>query len=39
MVTPGNSPAAIINATAIASHDTTNPNTRKRGRSGFHAAD
>ena len=39
MLTPGNSPAATIKAAAMASHETTSENSRKRGRSGCHAVD
>ncbi len=38
-MTPGRTPAATINATPVASHDVTNGNNRKRGRSARHAVD
>ena len=38
-LTPGNSPAATISAAAMASHETTSENSRKRGGSGCHAVD
>ena len=37
--TPGSGPAATMNATPMASHETTRGNNRKRGRSGRQAVD
>ena len=39
MSTPGRSHAATINATPVASHETTRGNNRKRVRSGFQAVE